>query len=348
MQREEKGKARVRARAVALSTRLPPPRRQGDRARCALRRRRRRRPMATHTYSSVFRSPHTKHEARSFANLHTSTEAYCTQDKEQREPVHKTQTQNMLLNQQRSLAAGPQRASTAPRAPRSATVSVRAQNAAQNAASTMASRGQEWLSTILSRFGPARERASNVTTLDFEKPLVELDSRIKEVGIVSWQWGAARRSVSDRIAGQAAALGSTSVSPSSQGCAALPLAATPPLHQSSSTRTNLTAGTIYRSARSPRRMAWTSAARLASWRRARSRCAPLHNALRAASARTQAAPPVLSLHCRAAVFCNVCCRKPTAAGRPNATSHHLSRVKHTHYPPHSTTINSCAARRTAA
>ena len=42
--------------------------------------------------------------------------------------------------------------------------------------------GREWLETILSRFGPVKERAAAVTTLDFEKPLVELDKRIKEVG----------------------------------------------------------------------------------------------------------------------------------------------------------------------
>ena len=41
--------------------------------------------------------------------------------------------------------------------------------------------GREWLETILSRFGPIKERASTVTTLDFEKPLLELDKRIKEV-----------------------------------------------------------------------------------------------------------------------------------------------------------------------
>jgi len=42
--------------------------------------------------------------------------------------------------------------------------------------------GREWLQSILSRFGPVREKASNTTVLDFEKPLVELDNRIKEVG----------------------------------------------------------------------------------------------------------------------------------------------------------------------
>eukprot|EP00983_Pelagomonas_calceolata_P066392 1149012-Pelagomonas_calceolata.AAC.3 len=41
--------------------------------------------------------------------------------------------------------------------------------------------GREWLNTILSRFGPMRDRAQVVTTLDFEKPLLELDKRIKEV-----------------------------------------------------------------------------------------------------------------------------------------------------------------------
>lgn len=41
--------------------------------------------------------------------------------------------------------------------------------------------GREWLQSILSRFGPIREKASNTTVLDFEKPLVELDNRIKEV-----------------------------------------------------------------------------------------------------------------------------------------------------------------------
>ena len=42
--------------------------------------------------------------------------------------------------------------------------------------------GKEWLQSILSRFGPVKEKAANTTVLDFEKPLVELDNRIKEVG----------------------------------------------------------------------------------------------------------------------------------------------------------------------
>lgn len=45
----------------------------------------------------------------------------------------------------------------------------------------IAGQGREWLETILTRFGPIRDRAETVTTLDFEKPLVELDKRIMEV-----------------------------------------------------------------------------------------------------------------------------------------------------------------------
>ena len=41
--------------------------------------------------------------------------------------------------------------------------------------------GREWLQTILSRFGPITQKAENTAVLDFEKPLVELDNRIKEV-----------------------------------------------------------------------------------------------------------------------------------------------------------------------
>ena len=50
--------------------------------------------------------------------------------------------------------------------------------------------GREWLQSILSRFGPVKERASNTTVLDFEKPLVELDNRIKEVRHRRGQQGA--------------------------------------------------------------------------------------------------------------------------------------------------------------
>ena len=49
--------------------------------------------------------------------------------------------------------------------------------------------GREWLQSILSRFGPIREKASNTTVLDFEKPLVELDNRIKEVRTVAEENG---------------------------------------------------------------------------------------------------------------------------------------------------------------
>jgi len=43
--------------------------------------------------------------------------------------------------------------------------------------------GREWLQTFISKFGPTKEKSSNVTVLDFEKPLVELDSRIIEVSL---------------------------------------------------------------------------------------------------------------------------------------------------------------------
>lgn len=41
--------------------------------------------------------------------------------------------------------------------------------------------GREWLQQILSKFGPMTDRSPNTFVLDFEKPLVELDNRIKEV-----------------------------------------------------------------------------------------------------------------------------------------------------------------------
>jgi acetyl-CoA carboxylase carboxyl transferase subunit alpha len=44
-----------------------------------------------------------------------------------------------------------------------------------------AARGAAWLENLLARFGPTTDRAQNLTTLDFEKPLLELDKRIKEV-----------------------------------------------------------------------------------------------------------------------------------------------------------------------
>eukprot|EP00878_Enallax_costatus_P001030 GHUV01001165.1.p1 GENE.GHUV01001165.1~~GHUV01001165.1.p1 ORF type:complete len:493 (+),score=148.14 GHUV01001165.1:149-1627(+) len=49
--------------------------------------------------------------------------------------------------------------------------------------------GKEWLETILSRFGPATDKAQNISTLDFEKPLLELDNRIKEVRKVAEENG---------------------------------------------------------------------------------------------------------------------------------------------------------------
>ena len=41
--------------------------------------------------------------------------------------------------------------------------------------------GREWLQNLLSKFGPMTEKSGNTHVLDFEKPLVELDNRIKEV-----------------------------------------------------------------------------------------------------------------------------------------------------------------------
>ena len=37
------------------------------------------------------------------------------------------------------------------------------------------------MQNLLSKFGPMTEKAENTHVLDFEKPLVELDNRIKEV-----------------------------------------------------------------------------------------------------------------------------------------------------------------------
>jgi len=63
-------------------------------------------------------------------------------------------------------------------------VKARGENKAGEAASALGTRGKEWLATILSRFGPTTDRATNITTLEFEKPLLELDKRIKEVSAV--------------------------------------------------------------------------------------------------------------------------------------------------------------------
>lgn len=40
----------------------------------------------------------------------------------------------------------------------------------------------DWFQMLLSRFNPISEKATNTTVLDFEKPLVELDHKIREVG----------------------------------------------------------------------------------------------------------------------------------------------------------------------
>lgn len=43
--------------------------------------------------------------------------------------------------------------------------------------------GSTWLASIIQKFGPTTEppSAGSITVLDFEKPLVELDNRIREV-----------------------------------------------------------------------------------------------------------------------------------------------------------------------
>lgn len=41
--------------------------------------------------------------------------------------------------------------------------------------------GREWLQSILSKFGPINDTPGTGAVLDFEKPLVELDNRIREV-----------------------------------------------------------------------------------------------------------------------------------------------------------------------
>ncbi|GLC37743.1 Chromatin assembly factor 1 subunit p50 [Pleodorina starrii] len=49
--------------------------------------------------------------------------------------------------------------------------------------------GREWLGTILSRFGPVKDKSQNTAVLEFEKPLLELDKRIKEVRKVAEENG---------------------------------------------------------------------------------------------------------------------------------------------------------------
>ena len=95
--------------------------------------------------------------------------------------------------------------------------------------------GREWIEGILARFGPASARASNVTTLDFEKPLVELDNRIKEVRACDAGEGAAKA--------RASLIESVTPLCSLRARAAHAHHRTPP--------------TMDRCARSPRRTAWT-------------------------------------------------------------------------------------------
>merc|ERR1719159_1009195 len=47
----------------------------------------------------------------------------------------------------------------------------------------------EWLLSFVKRFNPKEERDAKVTVLDFEKPLAELDKRIREVrDVASENW----------------------------------------------------------------------------------------------------------------------------------------------------------------
>lgn len=45
-------------------------------------------------------------------------------------------------------------------------------------------RGGDWLQRLLNRFGPLADRSKTTLVLDFEKPLINLDNRIKEVIII--------------------------------------------------------------------------------------------------------------------------------------------------------------------
>jgi hypothetical protein len=155
----------------------------------------------------------------------------------------------------RSARAGPRGAAPAPRpaAGPASRVAARA-NKGSDAAAAAVGRGKEWLGTILSRFGPATDRAQNITTLEFEKPLLELDKRIKEVR--------ARGAV---VLGVMSALARARASD----------APAPPPH--------------CRSGRSPRRTASTSARRSGSSCRALSRCARARRAGRGRAAACRAA-----------------------------------------------------------
>ena len=86
----------------------------------------------------------------------------------------------MALNARPQRANGARSSGPAASRPSVRRVSVQARSLSDTGKEAMLG-GREWLSTILSRFGPATDRAQNITTLEFEKPLLELDKRIKEV-----------------------------------------------------------------------------------------------------------------------------------------------------------------------
>ena len=53
--------------------------------------------------------------------------------------------------------------------------------ASESERSAFLQQGRAWLDSLLHRFSPMSQRADQVSVLDFEKPLLELDKRIKEV-----------------------------------------------------------------------------------------------------------------------------------------------------------------------
>eukprot|EP00879_Flechtneria_rotunda_P007415 GHRR01007778.1.p1 GENE.GHRR01007778.1~~GHRR01007778.1.p1 ORF type:complete len:260 (+),score=63.25 GHRR01007778.1:111-890(+) len=89
------------------------------------------------------------------------------------------------LSEQRAAARCSTSSSSCPAVRRVRCSAFSAKTAAQRSAEV----GREWLETILSRFGPTTDKAQNIATLDFEKPLLELDKRIKEVRNVAEENG---------------------------------------------------------------------------------------------------------------------------------------------------------------
>jgi acetyl-CoA carboxylase carboxyl transferase subunit alpha len=86
----------------------------------------------------------------------------------------------MLLGQRVAQGAAPRASRPTPVTRRSAVSAFNSNPGPPDAPKAQGSR--EWLETMLSRFGPVREnKAQSTAVLDFEKPLLELDKRIREV-----------------------------------------------------------------------------------------------------------------------------------------------------------------------